>query len=871
MQHRLLILLFIIFSKTTFVFGQLNAVVTGDAIDLGNNCYTITPDGFFFAGGVWYDNPIDFDSDFTIFYQNYFGNKDLDGADGMALVFKGNPTAVIGNAGGGVGYEGISPSLVIEFDTYQNADLGDPSWDHISIMRNGNPSHNNLASNLAGPIQASATSLNVEDGATHEVKIEWIAATNILNVYFDCQLRLSLNQNVKNTIFSGDDTVYFGFVGSTGGLSNLHQVCFNSISFVDNLQLEDEIICDIGSVQVDATIPSGDSYSWFPLDGVSDPNSPDPFLSPTNTTTYSVTISDICGETTTEEVTVFVFTTTTPVFDQVTPICVGEVINPLPQTSNNGITGTWTPALNNTSTTTYTFIPDPDQCADLVTMEIIVNPLQIPFFDAIDDVCEGETISALPTSSINGITGSWSPALNNLATTTYTFTPDVGQSCAQQATLEIVIIPLENPIFDTLAPICEGDSLEELPTISNNGITGSWSPTLNNLATTTYTFTPNTNECANITTLEIIVEPNETPVFDAIDPICQGDALANLPLVSNNGITGVWTPTMNNMATTTYTFTPSEGQCAVSTTLEIVVSPTIVPVFDAVIPICPGEPLQELPTTSINGISGEWSPALDNTQTTEYTFTPDTGKGCTIPTTLEIVVVNPVVAIFDDINAICVGDSIGALPTTSNNGISGSWSPELNNLATTTYTFTPDAGQCSEDTTLQIEVIPLNDLSIEVEVISEAFSNNQVVVVSVSGGTGSYEYKLDNGPWVEENSFNRVSGCEEHIVRVREVTGCSNIAEETFRILEYPKYFTPNGDTMNDLWNIDCLRDQAGASISIFDRYGKLLTVLNPSRFGWDGSYNDTLMPSDDYWFKVEYVDENGLPSVFMSHFTLKR
>ncbi len=187
MRLKSYIIALIIVTKSSLVMAQLNAVITGDALDIGNNCYTITPDGEFLSGGVWYDNPIDFDSDFTIFYQNNFGFRDSNGADGMALVFKGNSTPVLGGAGGGLGYAGITPSLVIEFDTWQNTELGDPSFDHISIMRNGEPNHNNSSSNLSGPIQASATSFNIEDDAIHEVKIEWNATTKILNVFFDCQ------------------------------------------------------------------------------------------------------------------------------------------------------------------------------------------------------------------------------------------------------------------------------------------------------------------------------------------------------------------------------------------------------------------------------------------------------------------------------------------------------------------------------------------------------------------------------------------------------------------------------------------------------------------------------------------------------------
>lgn len=67
--------------------------------------------------------------------------------------------------------------------------------------------------------------------------------------------------------------------------------------------------------------------------------------------------------------------TTTPTFTQVAPICNGATLSALPTTSNNGITGTWSPALNNTATTEYTFTPEADQCATTTTMTIEVYPV----------------------------------------------------------------------------------------------------------------------------------------------------------------------------------------------------------------------------------------------------------------------------------------------------------------------------------------------------------------------------------------------------------------------------------------------------------------------------------------------------------------
>src|SRR5690606_3921740 len=101
--------------------------------------------------------------------------------------------------------------------------------------------------------------------------------------------------------------------------------------------------------------------------------------------------------------------TITPVFTQVSAICVGDSLAPLPTTSTNGITGTWLPALDNTQTTTYTFTPNPDQCAEEVEMTIEVTPNVVPEFMPVAPICAGDDL-VLPTMSMNGIAGTWSPA-----------------------------------------------------------------------------------------------------------------------------------------------------------------------------------------------------------------------------------------------------------------------------------------------------------------------------------------------------------------------------------------------------------------------------------------------------------------------------
>ncbi|RRJ89930.1 gliding motility-associated C-terminal domain-containing protein, partial [Paenimyroides tangerinum] len=95
---------------------------------------------------------------------------------------------------------------------------------------------------------------------------------------------------------------------------------------------------------------------------------------------------------------------------------------------------------------------------------------------------------------------------------------------------------------------------------------------------------------------------------------------------------------------------------------------------------------------------------------------------------------------------------------------------------------------------------------------------------------------------------------------------------KVINVLNYPKFFTPNNDGYNDTWNIFALKEQPEAKIYIFDRQGKLLKQLSPAGEGWDGTFNNSQLPSTDYWFKAEYIEPNtGLQKEAIGHFTLKR
>ena len=273
------------------------------------------------------------------------------------------------------------------------------------------------------------------------------------------------------------------------------------------------------------------------------------------------------------------------------------------------------------------------------TTQIEVIEATDPTFTPTPSYCAGDPIPDLPTTSNNGYTGTWSPAIDNTTTTTYTFTPTSGL-CASTTTLAITVNQPTLPTFTPPPSYCAGTAIPALPTTSLNGINGTWSPAIDNTMTTTYTFTPTNGQCASPTTLSITINQPTIPNFTATPSYCAGAAIPALPTTSLNGVNGTWSPAIDNTMTTTYTFTPTAGQCASTTTLSITIDPQTVPNFGPLGPFCQNSTPPVLVTTSPNMVNGTWSPPAINTNVTgssSYIFTPDIGQ-CASGQTISILI-----------------------------------------------------------------------------------------------------------------------------------------------------------------------------------------------------------------------------------------
>jgi gliding motility-associated-like protein len=152
------------------------------------------------------------------------------------------------------------------------------------------------------------------------------------------------------------------------------------------------------------------------------------------------------------------------------------------------------------------------------------------------------------------------------------------------------------------------------------------------------------------------------------------------------------------------------------------------------------------------------------------------------------------------------------------------------------------------------------------EVIINDFSGNENSVAIEYTGEGDYELSID-GSYFQDNPQFEGLAAGTYIAYARDKNGCGLSNPFVFYVLDYPRYFTPNGDGYNDLWNIENLDLLPQSKITIFNRYGKLLKEISPKSLGWNGTFNGSELPAADYWFNLTFEDGK----VIKGHFSLKR
>jgi len=186
-----------------------------------------------------------------------------------------------------------------------------------------------------------------------------------------------------------------------------------------------------------------------------------------------------------------------------------------------------------------------------------------------------------------------------------------------------------------------------------------------------------------------------------------------------------------------------------------------------------------------------------------------------------------------------------------------------------TLTATNNAAGVGCSNTRTITVVVSTPPIITNVIIDDLQKNNRVSLEIDK--EGYFEYWMDDGPAQSSNIFNNVAPGA-HSITVNDPGGCGS-ATENIVVVGFPKFFTPNGDGANDIWNIEGIETLQSPEVLIFDRFGKLLAQIDDES-SWNGMLNGNPLPSTDYWFRLTYLNFDGerTTAKFVdNHFALKR
>ncbi len=619
----------------------------------------------------------------------------------------------------------------------------------------------------------------------------------------------------------------------------------------------DKSICKGDSVSIGSVPVIGISYTWSPAGGLSSSTSSQPNASPVTTTTYVVKAS-------------------------------------------NGI------------------------CSNTDTVVVTVNPLPTANAGANKTICKGDS-TAIGSASVLGVTYSWSPSTglasstssqtnaSPIATTTYVLTATNG-TCSNKDTVIVTVSPQPIANAGSDKTVCRFDSVT-IGSASISGVTYSWAPaaglssstnsqpSASPVGTTTYVLTATNGVCSNTDTVVVTVNPAPTANAGADKNICKGDS-TSIGTVSLSGITYSWSPAQglssstvaqpnaSPISTTIYTLTTNNGTCSKTDIVTVTVLPTPIANAGADKGVCIGDSTA-IGSASVAGMSYSWSPitglssaTISQPQaspitTTTYVVTATNGV-CSATDTVVVSVSTPPTANAGSYKTICRNDS-AMIGTTATTGLKYNWTPSsglssdtisdpaASPAATTLYTLTVTNLGCSNTDTVTVKVNQLPAANTGAAQILCGEGSVTLGSASVAGDT----YVWTPATGLSSSTIARPTATPTltttyTLTETDTITGChaTNEVQVTFGGDDFYTGISPNGDGINDWWNIpmlDCYQDN---TVQIINRWGSEVwsgSNYNNTTVRWDGKDNNgTNLPDGTYYYIVKYNNTEKRGWVFI-------
>ncbi|WP_207310418.1 DUF4347 domain-containing protein [Rubripirellula amarantea] len=244
-------------------YANFNSVVglnlNGDAVRNGNSLQ-LTTDELNKVGSAFFNQALTLDSNAS--FRSSFSfelNGSSSGADGFAFVVQNDPSRfdALGSSGGSLGYDGITKSVAVEFDTYKNGSY-DVNANHVSIL-NGT---------TVNSIRTAIPELDLNNGNRIYAWVDYNGVSDNLSVYLSSNATKPRSALMKTTIDLAQavgSSGYFGFTGATGGLTNQHLIRHWTLDqTAPPLDPPTEIGDTVVAVDVLTNLHQPTAVSWLP-------------------------------------------------------------------------------------------------------------------------------------------------------------------------------------------------------------------------------------------------------------------------------------------------------------------------------------------------------------------------------------------------------------------------------------------------------------------------------------------------------------------------------------------------------------------------------------------------------------------------------
>jgi gliding motility-associated-like protein len=300
-----------------------------------------------------------------------------------------------------------------------------------------------------------------------------------------------------------------------------------------------------------------------------------------------------------------------------------------------------------------------------------------------------------------------------------------------------------------------------------------------------------------------------------------------------------------------------------------------VPVLSSNSPVCEGG---NLVLSATNGAEYKWTGPLNysgknNTTTVSNVDTTNSGKyyvdvtsdkGCTSRDSITAVVYKKPAINLRDPPAFCEGGSV-TLNATGINLSGWKWTPSatlsLDNISnpqaspdsTTTYFVSATNGTCSSNESVKVTVINKPIAQAGSDKIS--FIGNSIMLNGNAGGS-NVSVSWNPVTYLDQPTIaTPLSAATTDIIYTLTVANVCGVSSDQVFVKVYPKTvpnaFSPNGDGINDTWNIPFLETHPEAVVNVYNRHGLPVYTTSGTYKPWDGTHTGKPLPVGTYYYTI--------------------